>query len=164
MTRARLHSLSLKAALILALVASSLVFAVAQNYGNEPPPAGTEAAQAAQAPSASVGIFTVEQADRGATVFSSNCAGCHGADLSGGFGPSLAPLGEHWQGQSLGALFRFVSSNMPFSAPGSLAAEEYLDVVAFVLRSNGYPAGDTALVADAAIIDPVLLDAQPPAP
>ncbi|HET8986130.1 MAG TPA: hypothetical protein VFN03_10260, partial [Trueperaceae bacterium] len=82
----------------------------------------------------------------------------------GGFGPRLAPLGAHWKGQTLGSLFRFVSSNMPYDSPGSLAVDQYLDVVSFVLFSNGYPAGESPLVVDAAVIDPVLLDDPPPAP
>jgi len=165
MTRARLRSPHLKAALVLTLAASSLVFAPAQNYGNEPPPTVPETAPPPGSPmAASAGAFTAEQADRGATVFATICAGCHAADLSGGFGPRLAPLADDWQEQSLGALFRFVSRNMPFGAGGSLTEDQYLDAVAFVLHSNGYPAGATALVADPAVIDLVVLDEPPAAP
>jgi hypothetical protein len=53
---------------------------------------------------------------------------------------------------------------MPYDNPASLTLDEYLDVVAFVLQRNGYPAGESALVADASVIDPVLLDDPPSAP
>lgn len=149
--------------LVMALIAGGLLVAVAQNYGDDPPapPAGAAGAAAA---GASSGVFTVYQAERGAELFAARCAGCHGGALEGGFGPRLAPLGSSWRGQTLGSLFRFVSSNMPYDSPGSLEVDQYLDVVAFVLQRNGYPAGESALVADAAVIDPVLLDEPPPAP
>ena len=51
---------------------------------------------------------------------------------------------------------------MPYDNPGSLTQEQYLDVISFVLARNGYPAGETAMTADAAVIDAVLLD-EPPA-
>jgi len=145
-------------AVVLALAAGALVVAVAQNYGGDPPspPAGGGGA--------SSGVFAGEQAERGAELFAARCSGCHGGELEGGFGPRLAPLGSHWRGQTLGSLFRFVSSNMPYDNPGSLTPDQYLDLVAFVLQSNGYPAGVSALVADAAVIDPVLLDDPPSAP
>lgn len=97
----------------------------------------------------STGVYTSEQAERGAEVFLTSCAGCHGPELQGGFGPQLAPLGEHWLGGSLGSLYSFVSSAMPYSAPGSLEPQQYADVLAFVLQENGYQAGDAELVPDA---------------
>lgn len=36
---------------------------------------------------------------------------------------------------------------MPARAPGSLADQDYLDVAAYILSENGYPAGSTALTA-----------------
>jgi mono/diheme cytochrome c family protein len=148
---------------VVGLLAGGLVVALAQNYGDDPP-APPAAAAAATAVGASIGVYTTEQADRGAGVFAARCSGCHGGALEGGFGPRLAPLGAHWRGQTLGSLFRFVSSNMPYDNPGSLEMDQYLDVVSFVLSSNGYPAGESPLVADAAVIDPVLIDDPPPAP
>ena len=35
--------------------------------------------------------------------------------------------------------------SMPFGRPGALTREEYLDIVAYALQRNGYPAGDTTL-------------------
>src|SRR5690606_2428552 len=80
---------------------------------------GQGSATAGDGTGVSSGVFTVEQAERGAEVYLGNCAGCHGPNLEGGFGPQLAPLGDHWQGSTLGSLYGFVSTAMPFSAPGS---------------------------------------------
>jgi mono/diheme cytochrome c family protein len=68
--------------------------AVAQNTTGEPPQQDTNAtaepvaaggkADAAPTPNAAEG-----NAEAGATIFASNCAGCHGAGAEGGIGPSL---------------------------------------------------------------------------
>ena len=34
---------------------------------------------------------------------------------------------------------------MPEDAPGSLSENEVLDIVAYVLQTNGFPAGDKAI-------------------
>lgn len=143
----------------LVVLAAGVFVAFAQDYGEDPPAAPQTAAS-----TASMGVYSLDQAERGAAVFSSRCSGCHGAELSGGFGPRLAPLPAHWRGQTLGSLFRFVSSAMPYDNPGSLEVDQYLDAIAFVLQRNGYPAGSDPLVADAAVLDPVLLDEPPSAP
>lgn len=141
--------------LALALLLTGLALALAQ--GNDGPDPAMEAP--GDAIGVSTGVFTEAQAERGAEVFLANCAGCHGAALEGGFGPQLAPIGEHWHDTSLGSLFGFVSSAMPFSAPGSLEPQQYADVIAFVLRSNGFAAGEAELPADREALDGVIIDA-----
>ena len=42
-------------------------------------------------------------------------------------------------------LFTFMSQQMPMNAPASLPKEQYVAIMAFVLKSNGYPAGSKAL-------------------
>ncbi len=135
----------LVAALALAVVA------LAQDGGGQ---AGN-----AESVGVSSGVFSEEQAAAGADVFARRCAGCHGGELGGGFGPRLAPLSSYWPGRSLAELFSFVSGNMPFDSPGSLSAEEYAQVVAFVLSRNGYPAGEADLAADAEALAGFVIDA-----
>lgn len=108
---------------------------------------------------ASSGVYLEEQAVLGAAVFAQRCAGCHGAELAGGFGPRLAPLASFWHGRSLSELYSFVAQNMPFDAPGSLSAAEYAQVVAFVLERNGYPAGAAELLPDAQELSRFVIDA-----
>ena len=43
------------------------------------------------------------------------------------------------QGRSAGDLYYVISTQMPAGEPGKLSTSEYLDVVAYVLHSNGYP-------------------------
>jgi len=99
------------------------------------------------------GVFTAEQAGRGRTLYSANCAGCHGANLQGGEGQALQ--GEtfwlDWREQTVDALLTYVSKNMPFSEDGSLAgtlqASTYADIVAHMLSANELPAGTHELTA-----------------
>ena len=104
-------------------------------------------AQGASAPGRTVwdGAYTDAQAARAASVFSQSCAGCHTLG-SQGDGPLV---GENfWGGYSqktVGDLITFVRANMPDGAGGSLSASSYNDLVALILKSNGFPAGTTEL-------------------
>src|SRR5688500_9022740 len=78
------------------------------------------AVRAVQAPAAggrSVwdGVCTTAQADRGRTLYSANCAECHGENLQGGEGKALRgeTFWNDWGEQSVGDLLAYVSKNMP---------------------------------------------------
>jgi mono/diheme cytochrome c family protein len=91
------------------------------------------------------GVYTEAQAARGVTAFGQSCAGCHALAAEG-----KAPLvGEaFWKSfaqKTVGDLLEFVSANMPNGAPGSLTETTYRDIVALMLKSNGFPAGSTEL-------------------
>ena len=93
-------------------------------------------------------VGTTDQAQAGATIYAEKCTGCHSADLGeGGHGPPLK--GEYfqttWGGQSARKLYGTIISTMPASDPGSLSPEQTLALSAFILRTNGYPAGDKLL-------------------
>jgi mono/diheme cytochrome c family protein len=96
--------------------------------------------------------YTDAQAVAGQTVFASQCAICHGDSMEGKVGPALA--GEQFlsvsqfQELTAGFLYRTMSKQMPKNAPGSLSKTEYLDVLAYILKVNGYPAGPKQLTAD----------------
>ena len=102
------------------------------------------------------GVFTIEQADRGRILFAANCAECHGGNLEGG--ESTALIGEAfwagWSQQTVGDLLAYVSKNMPRSEDGTLAgtlsAGTYAEIVAHILRTNGFPAGSQELTASSA--------------
>jgi mono/diheme cytochrome c family protein len=95
------------------------------------------------------GVFTAEQAARGKTIFATTCAVCHGADLSGGSGPALKRevFVNHWMEGSLDALFARVKSMPPNRA--NLGDIAYVDLVAFLLDTNAFPAGAQELNAEA---------------
>jgi polar amino acid transport system substrate-binding protein len=50
-----------------------------------------------------------------------------------------------WEGKPLRSLFGRLISTMPSDDPGSLSEQETVDVVAYLLQENGYPAGKKPL-------------------
>lgn len=98
------------------------------------------------------GVFTGDQAGRGQQAYDAACSACHGRDLKGV--RDNRPLAgdrfwQDWGEDSLGTLFSVVQRTMPRTSPGSLAEQAYLDIVAYILQSNGYPAGSRELTAAA---------------
>jgi S-disulfanyl-L-cysteine oxidoreductase SoxD len=111
------------------------------------------AAQATK--SVAEGVYTDEQASRGAETYRTACASCHMPDLRGeGFAPQLnaEAFALRWEGGKLGDLFKIVKGTMPMDNPNSLKPSEYADVVAFLLKSNGYKAGQQPLADDPAAL------------
>lgn len=88
------------------------------------------------------GVYSAAQAERGRGTFLTTCQRCHGADLAGNNGPALR--GERfmttWGGGSVTRLFEKIRDTMPPFATSTLDDATKLDVVAFILQSNGFPA------------------------
>jgi len=107
----------------------------------------------AQEPTITVadGIYTEAQASRGAAAYEAACAGCHRADLSGNSGPALKEqrFARVYAGKDLRTLYSKIADTMPRNTPGSLTADVYLDIVAHVLKENGFKPGARELTADA---------------
>jgi cytochrome c5 len=96
--------------------------------------------------------FSTEQADRGRDVFRSRCTECH---YSSEF--SDRSFKFKWRRRSAGDLFGLMSSTMPEDAPGSLRLPQYADLVAYVMRMNGFDPGSGELPADEATLDAISL-------
>src|SRR6185436_14063443 len=98
------------------------------------------------------GAFTAGQAARGAAVYAKSCAACHGQRLEGG--SSTALVGASFAGKwgdgkhSVDDLYFVIRTQMPYGAAGTLTDQQYLDVVAFMLQSNGSRAGNKMLAAN----------------
>ena len=102
------------------------------------------------------GVYTDAQAARATSTFNQVCSSCH----------TLGPEGNRpltgdkfWEGftqKSVGELLTYVSTNMPNGNGGSLPASTYEELVALILKSNGFPAGMSELgpeaVADVQIV------------
>jgi quinoprotein glucose dehydrogenase len=103
---------------------------------------------AAQSRSVKDGVYSKAQAGRGQATYREKCFVCHGETATGGdSGPALSgeSFMDNWKGQTLGDLFDKISMTMPASDPGSLKAEEYGDLIAFLLSENKFPAGQKEL-------------------
>ncbi|MDH5758340.1 MAG: cytochrome c [Gemmatimonadota bacterium] len=96
-----------------------------------------------QAATAGAGIFTADQASRGEAVFQNVCSECHYASEFRG-----RAFQATWEERTVRDFYRQIVRTMPDGEPGSLAPQEYVDVVTFVLRSNGFPVGSVELPPD----------------
>ena len=101
------------------------------------------------------GVFTEAQAARGQALYAQRCASCHGPALNGAQAPPLVgdAFTGKWRTEPLSALFIKTRYTMPPAAPGQLTSEQAVDLVAHVLRSNGFPAGKAELTAADATSD-----------
>ncbi len=94
------------------------------------------------------GLYTAAQASRGRDIYRAHCAVCHGSRLDDGV--AVALVGPDFLGQwgtparSLDDLFFILRTTMPRPAAGSLAKDEYVDVLAYILERNELSAGEYA--------------------
>jgi S-disulfanyl-L-cysteine oxidoreductase SoxD len=109
------------------------------------------------------GVYTDDQAKRGKDQYTQNCASCHMDDLSGS-GQALPLAGDSfmqsWEGQTVDDLFEIVHNTMPQDKPGSLSPDAAVDVVAYLLKFNQFPAGKTELTSDPDALKNILITAK----
>ena len=111
-------------------------------------------------------VFTEEQATRGQQSYYDECTACHLENLVGD-GYAAALVGEdfsiRWNGLSVADLFTKIAQTMPQGdpGPGSLSPQVYIDIVAYLLKMNGIPAGDSELSPDAEELKEVLITDKP---
>lgn len=128
---------------------------------------GLFAAQA-QAPQRNAwsGVYTAEQAARGAEAYAGHCAACHGSSLEGiDVAPALtgATFFSNWNNTSAADLHERIKLTMPLQAPNSLGGRMVADIEAYILQVNGMPAGDLALPPNPALMRNVMITSQKPA-
>jgi quinoprotein glucose dehydrogenase len=106
------------------------------------------------------GVYSKEQAARGQTAYLSKCARCHGENLLGGDdAPALVDKDflEKWNGKSVVSLIEFTRKTMPSDGPGKLTRQQCTEMIAYLLRANGFPAGSGELTSD----DEILFQPKP---
>jgi mono/diheme cytochrome c family protein len=128
--------------------------------------AAVDNAQQATQPRIWQGVYTTAQAERGKATFLVTCQRCHNADLSGDRGPALK--GERfmttWGGGGVNRLFEKIRDTMPPFATSTLDDATKLEIVTFILQTNGFPTGGKELAAaDLESIDIVAKGEQPKA-
>ena len=133
--------------------------------------AGAQAPPAQPTRTVQDGVFTDAQATRGQALYGQRCAGCHGPALAGASAPALTGdrFTNRFRMEPLSALFiqiRYAMPPVPVApaapagpapagpatvAGGAVAAtpstqltdDQAADLVAHILKSNGFPAGKT---------------------
>jgi mono/diheme cytochrome c family protein len=109
------------------------------------------------------GVFTAEQAERGSESYQRECAQCHLEDLLGdGIAPSLvgAPFHFRWSELSVGDMLVAIRTTMPQGAPASLSPRAYVDIVAYLLERNDFPAGDMELPTDQDVLESIIIQEE----
>jgi mono/diheme cytochrome c family protein len=104
------------------------------------------------------GIYSTVQAARGADAYQRSCAACHKADLRGDADAEVPALVDDefmvaWERLTVGDLVTRIARTMPGNRPGSLPRNQYLDIAAFLLQSNRFPAGPQDLPDDDVALD-----------
>jgi hypothetical protein len=82
------------------------------------------------------GYFSGTQVERGRSSYRETCGECH--KLSEFRGDDFE---WDWRRQTAWNLFSAIAETMPEDDPGVLSPEVYVDIVAYLLSVNDYPAG-----------------------
>lgn len=112
------------------------------------------------------GVYTEDQAKRGAEIFDRECAQCHGpAGAGGSMAPALvgAAFTANYDGQTVGDLFDRNRTTMPVGKEGKLSAQQNADITAFMLQVNKFPAGSAELAAQSMALKQIKFVAMNPA-
>lgn len=102
------------------------------------------------------GVYTEEQATRGDGEQQSNCSACHGTENYSG-----AAFAKAWIGRTAFDLFDQLKTTMPEDNPGGLSAQQYTDVIAYIFKINGFPAGTEPLSTDPEVLRLIKIEAKP---
>ena len=111
------------------------------------------------------GVYTEAQAKTGQEVYAKNCAECHGQDLGGdGFAPGLKgpEFMNNWNGLTVGDLFERIRVSMPPNNPNAVNAKEKVDIIAYILKEDGFPAGKENLPSTADGLKAIKFEATKP--
>lgn len=96
------------------------------------------------------GVYTAAQARRGERTAAQFCVACHSSTEW-----SRPEFLRAWNSKTVEDLFEKIKETMPKSDPGSLEPQEYADVIAYMLKINGAPAGETELSTDEEALEAV---------
>lgn len=114
----------------------------------------------AHAQDAKPSLYSEAQAVRGSGVYQRVCIECH--EKLEYTGPDFR---TKWNNKPVFDLYDLLRSTMPDQNPGTLSNQEYIDVVGYMMKLNGVPAGKTALPADAEALKKIKISLpEEPAP
>lgn len=111
------------------------------------------------------GVYTEAQAKSGTEAYRKNCSECHLEDMAGdGFAPPLKgpEFMNNWNALTVGNLFERVRVSMPPSNPSSVNAKEKAEIVSYILKSAGFPAGTTELATQTEPLKAIKFEATKP--
>jgi hypothetical protein len=107
------------------------------------------------------GVYTEAQAARGKAKIR-QCHFCHNPDLTaGGQGPALKGTSFLSHYETVGRLWIKLRDEMPPQGWGAPTEDEELDLLAYILQGNGYPAGKEPVTADIVKLDNTWMTKSP---
>lgn len=121
-----------------------------------PAMAGAQTSAPDAARSTRAGIYTKTESVRGSELYALNCVSCHTA--ASHTSPAFV---AKWQGRRLSELFDYMRDEMPKNDPGSLTRQQYLLLLAYLLKMNGMPAGRDELPGDSLALTKLRIDLKP---
>lgn len=99
-----------------------------------------------------MGVYTEAQAIAGKDVYSARCQSCHTGEHSS------SVFKRKWAGKPVQSLWGIIRQTMPDDDPGGLSDEAYTQIVSYLLKINGLPAGTTTLPADSLALTKIRFD------
>jgi mono/diheme cytochrome c family protein len=104
------------------------------------------------------GVYTAPQAIRGEETYMGVCVACHPAGTY-----KTAAFKAACKGRPLSDLYDEVREKMPKNDPASLTPAEGAQVVAYLLKINGVPAGEIELPGDREALKKIRIEMPPAA-
>ena len=98
------------------------------------------------------GVYSQQQARKGAETYRQYCGMCHTPAVHSG-----EAFRSSWHGRSAAELFEYLRTTMPNDNPGKLSRGQYTDIVAYLLQLNGMPSGPRPLSAEARQLEQIRL-------
>lgn len=95
-------------------------------------------------------VYSKEQAKIGEQLYKEHCLLCHDKKY-------FRPVFVTWQGKTLGTMYTVMNTSMPQTNPGVLPLKDYVDILAYMLSLNRYPAGSQPLSNDNNELDSITI-------
>lgn len=125
----------------------------------------TAVAGLASAQNVWTGVYTADQAKRGLETYKQQCSMCHGETMSGGGGVPAVAGPEFlygWNGKTAGDLLDYLKGMMPPADPGGLSDQKYVDIMATMFQTDGFPTGKTELSPDSKVLAGIEITREKP--
>ena len=106
--------------------------------------------------------YASEQAARGKKYYEKYCAECHGKEFKGGVngGPVLRGvsfLEKYANGAPASWLFEFMYYMMPPDQAGRFSIKKYTDMMAYILKKNGFKSRGEPLPSDVDALEQLIM-------
>ena len=110
------------------------------------------------------GVYTEDQASRGASLYGKECATCHRGDSGGEEASALAGPAflANWDGLTVGDLCERIRVSMPPDNPKRLSRRQVSDILGHMLKANGFPAAKIELAQQTEVLNQIRIEATKP--